>query len=143
MKDYLEKRREELKKRDGGFTLMEMLIVVAIIAVLIAIAIPVFTSQLERSREASDAANIRSRYAEVMVSILDDSTTDVSEVVELQQAVSGWQDESIPEALGRLADEGDEDGNYTVTVDVDSVEAGGTVTISYTAESGAIDILAE
>ena len=59
MKDYLEARREELRKSEGGFTLMEMLIVIAIIAILIAIAIPVFTSQLERAREATDAANIR------------------------------------------------------------------------------------
>ncbi len=74
MKDYLEKRRAELKKRGNkGFTLMEMLIVVAIIAVLIAIAIPIFTSQLEKSREAADAANIRSAYAEVTANYLSDN----------------------------------------------------------------------
>ena len=38
-----------------GFTLAELLIVVAIIAVLVAVAIPVFGSQLEKSREAADA----------------------------------------------------------------------------------------
>ncbi len=43
-----------------GFTLMEMLIVVAIIAILIAIAIPVFSAQLEKSREATCLANRRS-----------------------------------------------------------------------------------
>ena len=41
-------------KSDRGFTLAELLIVVAIIGVLVAIAIPIFTSQLERSREAVD-----------------------------------------------------------------------------------------
>ena len=46
-----------------GFTMAELLIVVAIIAVLVAIAVPVFTSQLEKSREAVDAANIRAAYA--------------------------------------------------------------------------------
>ena len=35
-------------------------------AVLVAIAIPVFTAQLEKSREATDAANIRAAYAEIM-----------------------------------------------------------------------------
>ena len=55
-----------MKKNNKGFTLAELLIVVAIIAVLVAIAIPVFTTQLERSREATDLANIRAAYAEAM-----------------------------------------------------------------------------
>ena len=42
-----------------GFTLMEMLIVVAIIAVLVAIAIPVFNGALTKSKEAADVANVR------------------------------------------------------------------------------------
>ena len=46
-----------------GFTLAELLVVVAIIAVLVAIAIPIFTSQLEKAREATDAANLRAAYA--------------------------------------------------------------------------------
>ena len=45
-------------KNSKGFTLMEMLIVVAIIAVLIAIAIPTFTNQLEKAREATDLAKV-------------------------------------------------------------------------------------
>lgn len=53
-------------KSDRGFTLAELLIVVAIIGVLVAIAIPIFTSQLERSREAVDLSDVRSAYAEVM-----------------------------------------------------------------------------
>ena len=40
-----------MKKKRKGFTLAELLIVVAIIAVLVAIGIPIFTSQLEKSRE--------------------------------------------------------------------------------------------
>lgn len=48
-----------------GFTLMEMLIVVAIIAILIAIAIPTFNMSLNKSKIAADAANIRSAYAQM------------------------------------------------------------------------------
>ncbi len=59
-----------MKKNNRGFTLAELLIVVAIIAVLVAIAIPVFTSQLEKAREATDLSNIRSAYAEVTTAIL-------------------------------------------------------------------------
>ena len=57
---------------------MEMLIVIAIIAVLIAVAIPVFASQLEKAREATDLANVRSAYAKVStVALLGDSETTV------------------------------------------------------------------
>lgn len=40
-----------MKQNKNGFTLMEMLIVIAIIAVLIAVAIPVFASQLEKTEK--------------------------------------------------------------------------------------------
>lgn len=46
-------------KESSGFALVEMLIVVAIVAVLIAIAIPVFNEQLAQARIAADQANVR------------------------------------------------------------------------------------
>lgn len=52
-----------MKKNRNGFTLAELLIVVAIIGVLVAISIPIFTSQLEKSRIATDQANVRSAKA--------------------------------------------------------------------------------
>lgn len=64
-----------LKKNEKGFTLMEMLIVVAIIAVLVAIAIPTFTSSLNKAKVATDQANIRAGYASVMLKILESDTT--------------------------------------------------------------------
>lgn len=57
-----------------GFTLMEMLIVVAIIAVLVAIAIPVFNGALTKSKEAADVANVRATYAEWQTSMLTENT---------------------------------------------------------------------
>ena len=59
-------------KKQGGFTLVEMLIVVAIIAILIAIAIPLVNSSLERAREATDAANERAAIGLAMVEFLGD-----------------------------------------------------------------------
>ena len=58
------------KMNKKGFTLAELLIVVAIIGVLTAVAIPIFSSQLEKSREATDLANIRDVYAELASGIL-------------------------------------------------------------------------
>ena len=64
-------------KNKKGFTLMEMLIVVAIIAILIAIAIPTFASSLNKARVATDEANIRSGYASVMTDVLMDDNYSV------------------------------------------------------------------
>lgn len=64
-------------KNKKGFTLMEMLIVVAIIAILIAIAIPTFASSLNKARVATDEANIRSGYASVMTDVLMDENYSV------------------------------------------------------------------
>ena len=56
------KKKQHLKNRKG-FTLAELLIVVAIIAVLVAISIPIFRNQQEKSRESVDLANLRNAYA--------------------------------------------------------------------------------
>ena len=61
------------KMNKKGFTLAELLIVVAIIAVLVAISIPIFTSQLEKSRDAVTVANIRAAYAEAASEVLTNS----------------------------------------------------------------------
>ena len=55
---------KKLRKNEKGFTLAELLIVVAIIGVLVAISIPIFTAQLEKSRDAVSVANMRTAYAE-------------------------------------------------------------------------------
>ena len=65
-----------LKKNEKGFTLMEMLIVVAIIAVLVAIAIPTFNSSLNKAKVATDTANMRAGYAAVMLEIINETPAD-------------------------------------------------------------------
>ena len=84
------------KNNNKGFTLAELLIVVAIIAVLTAIAIPVFTTQLEKSREATDQANLRSAYAEQMTKLLtwDGQTAIPDMTVTAKQAQAKWQSAS-------------------------------------------------
>ena len=60
------------RKQNKGFTLAELLIVVAIIAVLVAISIPIFTSQLEKARVATDQANVRSAKAAAAAAYMSD-----------------------------------------------------------------------
>ncbi len=59
-------------------------------AVLVAIAIPVFTTQLEKSREAVDAANIRAEYAQCMTEIVSDGKLTGTHQVTLKQEKTGW-----------------------------------------------------
>lgn len=66
------------RKNKKGFTLMEMLIVVGIIAVLVAIAIPTFTGAQNKAKYAADVANVRAWYAEKIIENLNDGTELVS-----------------------------------------------------------------
>ena len=68
MKEMIKKMREER----GGFTLAELLVVVAIVAVLVAIAVPLFSSSLTSADEAVQKANERSVKAEVTTGYLAD-----------------------------------------------------------------------
>lgn len=97
----------------------ELLVVVAIIAVLVAIAIPVFSSQLEKSREATDVANIRSAYAEVMAKCLSDDRTGEEwepsaerwqKEVPLKQEVEKWASVQLESALDGLCTDGSQHG---------------------------------
>lgn len=54
-----------MKKNQKGFTLMEMLIVVAVIAILVAVAIPVMNAQMHKVKVRTDWANVRAYYAEI------------------------------------------------------------------------------
>lgn len=76
---------KKMMKNRKGFTLMEMLIVVAIIAILIIIAIPTFNSALAKARAATDVANIRSGYAAALVEAMTNGINDNGDTYYLQK----------------------------------------------------------
>ena len=112
-----------MPRKSHGFTLLEMLIVVAIITVLVATAIPIFANQLEKSREAADLANVRSAYAVVLSNAMlgYEDPDDIEKVVQLQQKQDGFQGfQDI--TIGDVSDKdkarwiGTPEGNGTCTV---------------------------
>ena len=60
-------------------------------AVLVAISIPIFTTQLEKSREAVDAANLRAAYAEASADLLTNDASTFSTHVAAKQTKADWQ----------------------------------------------------
>ena len=120
------------KMNKKGFTLAELLVVVAIIAVLVAISIPVFTSQLEKSKEAVDAANIRSEYATLMTDILTGATGTYT--VKLKQTTADWQDTDLRDGLGAimtLSGTPAKNGTATLTYTTDATTGNVTVTCAF------------
>lgn len=57
-------------KKKKGFTLAELLVVVAIIGVLVAVSIPIFTQQLHKAEVATDWANVRAYYSEIQADFI-------------------------------------------------------------------------
>jgi type IV pilus assembly protein PilA len=114
-----------------GFTLAELLIVVAIIAILTAIAIPVFTAQLNKAKYATDEANARSIYAEMTSDYLANGgeqsiTVDPASVTQ----GSGAQTVEVKDSSGNVMNSysftgivgiqftlGDDDSNPSVHID--------------------------
>ena len=114
-----------------GFTLAELLIVVAIIAVLVAVAIPVFGSQLEKSREAADLANVRAAYAEVLTEA-NMGIYNKEVIVNLKQKQYDWQSADVITigGISHSVKEGDTD-NW-----IGKPGAGGTCKVSFDQKTG-------
>ncbi len=125
----MKKMMRKMRNRNG-FTLAELLIVVAIIAVLVAISIPIFTSQLEKSREAVDAANIRAAYAEAMTEYLTNGGAVATKTTPAaKQKQASWQNNAIDWSGIGVTPDAKTSGSYTVTVNPPA-SAGGDVSIT-------------
>ena len=132
------------KLNKKGFTLAELLVVVAIIGVLVAISIPIFTSQLEKSREAVDEANIRSAYAELSANVLTEEgavvekeegkitinavtadATTMTATVTLTQKTDNWQ--GTAPTIGGMTVTGTPVAGKTATITVNRDGSGATL----------------
>ena len=84
-------KRQTLKKKKKGFTLLELLVVLAILAILIAIAIPVYKGQKEKAAITAHNANVR-----VLETAVESYKQDHGEYPETLEALESNYIKSVP-----------------------------------------------
>lgn len=74
-----------------GFTLVELIVVLVILAILAAFMIPALIQYIERSLEASDLIEVRAAYIDVLTAVTEQDSKNMSKTVRLKQKQDDWQ----------------------------------------------------
>ena len=90
---------QKAKKNQKGFTLVELMVVVVIIGILVAIAIPVYQGTQKKAKDNANAANIRiieGAIQQYLVDHPDKKTTDLNGDIDAGHALLEEDDSGGP-----------------------------------------------
>ncbi|MYL60830.1 prepilin-type N-terminal cleavage/methylation domain-containing protein [Virgibacillus halodenitrificans] len=91
---------KKMLKKQKGFTLVELLAVIAILAIIVAIAVPTIGNVISKSEEKAHAANVELVENAAKLAVIDEENTNSSVSYTLSDLVSKGFLESIPDEVG-------------------------------------------
>ena len=109
MKRFLKR----IHRGDKGFTLMEMLIVVAILGILVAVAVPNLTGLIGHSEEKAGAAELSAVQSAMDAMMAKEELTAVTAVTVATSGMTSFPDATYP--LSTYLRKSTTNGTYTCT----------------------------
>lgn len=126
------------KKNNKGFTLVELVIAIAILAILVGLLAPQYTKYVEKSRKAADASNLDEMVKAVQTYAANEVPTVTGATIELKTDGVTAENETVKKALAEFCPDytkmkkksakWNNSGDPTATINID---AEGKVTVTY------------
>ena len=106
------------KMNNKGFTIVELVIVIAVIAILAAVMIPTFSSIVSKAQDSAALQKATAAYKEAYANALSDGVIDTSDSYEISDITFAFSQTAGKISCTATADA---DFGYTIAISADGV----------------------